>query len=174
LFPISQNLWSVAETLTVEDNNDLTRPFSMDEVKKALFEMDSNRAPRPDEIPSKFYQHCCEVVKFDIMNLLGHFHASTLDVQCLNYGIITLLPKVTKANKNHQFHPICLLRCIYKLITKTLTFGVEPYTHKLISIQQNAFIKGERTYGAPCVVLVINDNPYGLMVALSYMCRTCP
>jgi hypothetical protein len=24
------------------------------------------------------------------------------------------------------------------------------------------------------VVLVINDNLYGLMVALSYMCRTCP
>jgi hypothetical protein len=23
------------------------------------------------------------------------------------------------------------------------------------------------------VVLVINDNPYGLMVALSYICRTC-
>jgi hypothetical protein len=34
--------------------------------------------------------------------------------------------------------------------------------------------KGERTYGAPCVVLIIDDNPYGLMVALSYMCRTCP
>jgi hypothetical protein len=32
----------------------------------------------------------------------------------------------------------------------------------------------ERTYGALFVVLVINDNPYGLMVALSYMCRTCP
>jgi hypothetical protein len=26
----------------------------------------------------------------------------------------------------------------------------------------------ERTYGAPYVVLVINDNSYGLMVALSY------
>jgi hypothetical protein len=32
----------------------------------------------------------------------------------------------------------------------------------------------ERTYGAPCVVLVINENPHGLMVALSYMGRTCP
>jgi hypothetical protein len=32
----------------------------------------------------------------------------------------------------------------------------------------------ERTYGDPCVILVINDNPYELMVALSYMCRTCP
>jgi hypothetical protein len=26
----------------------------------------------------------------------------------------------------------------------------------------------------PCVVLVINDNPYGLIFALSYICRTCP
>jgi hypothetical protein len=32
----------------------------------------------------------------------------------------------------------------------------------------------ERSCRAPCVVLVINDNLYGLMVALSYMCRTCP
>jgi hypothetical protein len=35
-------------------------------------------------------------------------------------------------------------------------------------------LPAERSYRAPCVVLVINDNPYGLMVALSYMCRTCP
>jgi hypothetical protein len=27
---------------------------------------------------------------------------------------------------------------------------------------------------APCVVLVINDNLYGLMFALSCICRTCP
>ena len=27
---------------------------------------------------------------------------------------------------------------------------------------------------APCVVLVINDNPYGLMFALRYSYRSCP
>ena len=26
----------------------------------------------------------------------------------------------------------------------------------------------------PCVVLVINDNLYGLMCVLSYTCRICP
>ena len=31
-----------------------------------------------------------------------------------------------------------------------------------------------KEHGSPCVVLVINDNPYGLMVALSYTCRVCP
>jgi hypothetical protein len=35
------------------------------------------------------------------------------------------------------------------------------------------FIEGERAF-APCVVLVINDNPYGLIFASSYICRTCP
>jgi hypothetical protein len=142
LFPISPNLWSASETLTDEDNIDLTRPFSMEEVKNDLFEMDVNRAPGPDEIPSEFYQHCWDIVKFDIMSLFDHFYAGTLDVQRLNYGIITLLPKVIEANKIQQFRPICLLRCMYKLITKTLTLRVEPYIHKLITIQQNAFIRG--------------------------------
>ena len=32
----------------------------------------------------------------------------------------------------------------------------------------------ERVCVAPSVVLVINDNPYGLMFALRYSCRSCP
>ena len=45
------------------------------------------------------------------------------------------------ANKIQQFRPICLLRSIYKLITKTLTLRLEPFASKLFSIHQNAFIK---------------------------------
>ena len=103
--------------------------------------MDTNRAPGPDNIPTEFYQHCWEVIKDDVMRLFYCFHVGSLDVQRLNYGIITLLPKVAEANKIQQFRPICLLRCIYKLITKTLTIRLEPFTPKLFSIQQNALIK---------------------------------
>jgi hypothetical protein len=60
----------------------------------------------------------------------------------LNYGVITLLPKTSDANKIQQFRPICLLRCIYKLITKVLTLRLDPYASKLFSVNQNAFIKG--------------------------------
>jgi hypothetical protein len=31
-----------------------------------------------------------------------------------------------------------------------------------------------KEHGAPCVVFVIIDNPYGLMFALSYIYRICP
>jgi hypothetical protein len=97
--------------------------------------------PGPDNIPTEFYQHCWVVVKNDIKNPFIKFHEGNLDVQRLNYGVITLLPKMADANKIHQFMPICLLRCIYKLITKILTIRLEPYASKLFSVQQNAFIK---------------------------------
>jgi hypothetical protein len=98
MFKLSSNLWSMDETLSVEDNRDLTRPFSEEEMKNAMFAMKTNRAPGPDNIPTEFYQHCWMVVKNDIMNLFIKFHEGNLDVQRLNYGVITLLPKMVDAN----------------------------------------------------------------------------
>ena len=73
--------------------------YSKEDVKKALFSMKSNRAPGPDNIPAEFYQHCWDIVKEDIMRLFTAFHAGELDISRLNYGIITLLPKINGANK---------------------------------------------------------------------------
>ena len=104
--------------------------------------MDTNRAPGPDNIPIEFYQHCWDIVKKDIMLIFRHFHNGTLDVQRLNYGVITLLPKVSGSERIQQFRPICLLRCPYKLITKSMDRRVEKYADKLISLSQNVFVKG--------------------------------
>jgi hypothetical protein len=103
--------------------------------------MKMNKAPGLDHIPIEFFQHCWHLVKPEIMYMFYCFHNGTLDVKRLNYGVITLLPKVVGAEKITQYRPICLLRCIYKLITKALTLRLEPYSEKLFSIQQNAFIK---------------------------------
>jgi hypothetical protein len=37
-----------------------------------------------------------------------------------------------------------------------------------------AYVWDLKEHLPPCVVLVINDNPYGLMFASSYICRPCP
>lgn len=84
------------------------------------------------------------------MKLFDSFYEGSLDVERLNYGVITLLPKISDANKIQQFRPICLLRCIYKLITKTLTLRLEPYASMLISEQQNAFIKNRSIMDGIC------------------------
>jgi hypothetical protein len=53
-------------------------------------------------------------MKHNVMELFEEFHKGTLDIRRINYGIITLLPKVKEAIKIQQFRPICLLNCLYK------------------------------------------------------------
>lgn len=141
LFAISRDLSTNNEKLTGENNEKLTKPFSIEEIKNALFSMDTNRAPAPDNIPIEFYQHCWDVVKNDIVKIFDQFYEGSLDVQRLNYGVITLLPKISEANKIEQYRPICLLRCIYKWITKTLYLRADPFASNLFSMNQKAFIK---------------------------------
>lgn len=142
MFHLDPDTWSEEERLSEADNLILCREFTETEVKEALFDMATNRAPGPDNIPTEFYQNCWEIVKDDIMNLFHHFHNGTLDVQCLNYGVISLLPKVSGAEKIQQFRPICLLRCPYKLINKVLDRHAAVVSDILISLTHNAFIKG--------------------------------
>jgi hypothetical protein len=73
MFRLDPNLWKPEEKLNVEDNENLCRHFTIDEVEKALFSMKKNKAPGPDNIPIEFYQHCWELVQHDILKLFVAF-----------------------------------------------------------------------------------------------------
>jgi hypothetical protein len=81
------------------------------------------------------------LVKSDIIALVEDFHQGTLDIKRLNYGIVTLLPKVKEAEKMQQFRPICLLNCLYKWFTESLTIRLEHVADRIIHKVQTAFIK---------------------------------
>jgi hypothetical protein len=42
--------------VSIEENVFLTSPYSEEEVRKAVFMMEHNKAPGPDGFPAKFYQ----------------------------------------------------------------------------------------------------------------------
>jgi hypothetical protein len=44
--------------LSVEENSLLIADFSMEEVRKAVFQMKHNKSPGPDGFPAEFYQQC--------------------------------------------------------------------------------------------------------------------
>lgn len=121
LFNLDPDLWKPHENITDLDNEALCKLFFEAEIKEALFQMKPNKAAGPDSIPIEFYQICWEVVKHDIIQMFADFYSVKLNVDRLNYCVITLLPKVAEAERIHQYTPICLLNCLYKLITKVLT-----------------------------------------------------
>ena len=64
LFGPSKNSPIMLDELQTEDipqvsaleNEYLTDDFSEDEVRAAIFQMERNKAPRPDDFPPEFYQ----------------------------------------------------------------------------------------------------------------------
>lgn len=148
-----------APSITAADNEFLCRPFSEEEIKNALYSMEKNKAAGPDKIPIEFYQECWNVIKKDILQLFDDFYHMKVDISRLNYGIITLLPKIKDANKIQQFKLICLLNCLYKLIAKTLTLRLEVVVDKLIHSTQTAFMKKRNIMsGIMCLHEILHET----------------
>lgn len=118
---INESLWEGAIRLSESDNDQLCRPFSETEIWNALSQMGKNKVAGPNSIPIEFYKACWSIIKPDIIQLFLDFHRGKIDISRINYVIITLLPKVSNAARIQQYRSICLLNCLYKLITKTLT-----------------------------------------------------
>ena len=49
-------------------------PFSEEEVKMAIFDIEHNKAPGLDGFPVEFYQFFWDVVKQDLMSLFFEFY----------------------------------------------------------------------------------------------------
>jgi hypothetical protein len=73
--------------------------------------------------------------------MLDKFHRGHLDVERLNHGVITLIPKVPDALVIQKFRPICLLNVSYKILTKLMANRLGLVIHKVIADTQTTFIK---------------------------------
>jgi hypothetical protein len=109
---------------------------------EALKDMDSNTAPVPDGLSVGFYKEFWNEIKHTMLEMFKDLHRGTLNLCRLNYGMISLIPKIKQANNIRQYKPICLLNVDYKWFTKVLTMRLNPFAGKLISETQTAFIPG--------------------------------
>ena len=130
------------ELVPNSDIGKLTEPFTEKEVKEVVFKMAHNKSPGPDGFNVEFYQHFWELIKTDLMNLFEDFHNGKLNISRLNYGVITLIPKMQGADQIQKFRPICLLNVSFKIFTKVLMNRLVGVADKIILPTQTAFIKG--------------------------------
>jgi hypothetical protein len=96
------DLWYDDQKISLEDNEFLTRPFSLEELDLTMKDMKNNTAPGPDGFSVEFFKSFWPLIRDDVWS----------------YGVVILLPKVKPALNIKQFRPICLLNVIYKIITK--------------------------------------------------------
>jgi hypothetical protein len=107
-----------------------------------LKETKTDTAPGSDGLSVFFYKSFWDIVKPLVLQLLTGFALGLLDVSRLNFGILSLIPKVPGADDIKQFRPIALINVIFKLISKAYAIKLSPVAHRVISTSQTAFIKG--------------------------------
>ena len=116
----------------------------MDEVREAICGLNAEGAPELDGILIFFYKDCWAQVGRNVMELMEEFHAGTCQMGRINWAYITLLPKVSGAERVGDFRPISLSNSIYLIIAKVLANRLRGLLGTLISPLQSAFISGRQ------------------------------
>lgn len=99
---------TVPRKVTSEMNTLLLSPYSMEEVKIALFQMFPTKASRPDGFPAHFFQHHWEVCGDEVTEVVLRMLRREDDPAAINNTSIVLIPKVKQPDELGQFRPISL------------------------------------------------------------------
>jgi hypothetical protein len=116
--------------------------FTEAEAKEAVFGSYVEGDPGLDGFSFLFYQVFWDVIKSDLMLLVKSFERDMLNLDRINYAMITLLPKEPKARTLKKYRPISLLNCSFKIFGKLLNNRLIKIANRLIASNQTAFIKG--------------------------------
>ncbi|KAG7594365.1 Zinc knuckle CX2CX4HX4C [Arabidopsis thaliana x Arabidopsis arenosa] len=135
-----QVLRDVPEIVTTDMNSFLTREVSLEEVKRAVFEMNPTKAPGPDGMTALFYQRFWPIISEDLLTTVRSFFTTgTLDPR-LNMTNICLVPKAGMPKEMSGFRPISLCNVGYKIISKVLSNRLKRFLPKVISETQSAVV----------------------------------
>ena len=109
---------AVHQRLTTDMLEVLSRSYSREEVRAALFQMGPTKAFGPDGMNALFYQKFWHIVGNGVTDaVLDFLHTGNM-VPNINYTHIVLIPKVKKPKKMVDFRPINLCNVIYKIFLK--------------------------------------------------------
>ncbi|GJT13946.1 RNA-directed DNA polymerase, eukaryota, reverse transcriptase zinc-binding domain protein [Tanacetum coccineum] len=141
VYPIEDHENLFTNKLDPETAEELVRPVSDDEIKKALFDIEDNKASGPDGYTSKFFKSAWSVVGKDTCSAVKEFFSSGKLLGEFNASIISLIPKVVVPKKVIDYRPISCCNVVYKTISKVITNRIK---RGLVDVgdNQSAFLPG--------------------------------
>ena len=122
----------------------LIQEVSEEEIKKALFEMDDNKAPEVDGFNAFFFKNTWDIIKHDLLEVIKEFFNNNTIFPPYNCTAVTLIPKARNANRVGDYRPIACCTVIYKIISRVLAGRLQLVIGKVIDPAQSGFIPGRQ------------------------------
>jgi len=131
----------IPRLVSSEDNFNLNKPVTEEEVGEVLKEMQNCKAPGPDGFNVDFFKACWSIVKKDILNVVEDSRMNKTILKALNTSFIALIPKQEAAQTPDKFRPIALCNVVYKIISKVVANRLKPLLPSLVSMEQAGYME---------------------------------
>ena len=129
--------------ISQEQIKDLNKPFSLEELKSAAFEMKKEKAPGPDGLSVEIYQAFWESIGELLFESLKFSQQSGEMNPSAMRGVLNLIPKANKDSRVlKNLRPITLLNVDYKIMEKLLAKRVQSILPTIIHNDQTGFMAG--------------------------------
>ncbi|XP_060210552.1 uncharacterized protein LOC132637489 [Lycium barbarum] len=132
-------LQHVPSMVDQDTNNQLVSMLTLEEVKKAVFELSADSAGGPDGMIGIFYQVCWDIVGADVYNLVKEFFDGQTLPKSVTHTNLVLLPKKNNIETFADMRPISLINKVISRVVQDKLEGILPL---LISPNQSGFVKG--------------------------------
>ncbi|MCI13322.1 cysteine-rich receptor-like protein kinase, partial [Trifolium medium] len=140
--------------LNLVESGSLTKPFTEEEVKSAVWDCDSYKSPGPDGINFGFIKDFWAELRGDVMRFICDFHRNGKLTKGINSTFIALIPKVDSPHRLNDFRPISLVGSLYKILAKVLANRLRLVIGSVISEAQTAFVKDRQILDG---ILIANE-----------------
>ena len=131
----------LSNTLTRIDKQYCDQDIMLEECTNSLFSMKLNKSPGSDGLSVEFYQNFWSTLREPFMNALNESINKGELTGSQEHGILSLIFKSGDETKLGNWRPITLLNVDYKIIARTLAQRLQKVISKIISTDQNGYIK---------------------------------
>nr|GEY21172.1 RNA-directed DNA polymerase, eukaryota, reverse transcriptase zinc-binding domain protein [Tanacetum cinerariifolium] len=138
--------------LSLEQQADLERNVSNEEIKSAVWDCGTNKSPGPDGFTFEFFRRYWKLLENDIVATLKEFFASSTFLLEYNSSFIALIPKIHDVKVIKDYRPISLIESLCKIITKILANRLRFVISGLISDVQPAFVFNRQIHDGPFIL----------------------
>lgn len=106
--------------ISEEDSLGLEKKFSKEEIREVVFRCEGDRSPGPGGFNIGFIKICWGILGNDITHYVQDFHLKVVLPRAFTASFLALIQKVEQPQGLADYRPICLIGCIYEIISKLI------------------------------------------------------
>ncbi|GKB37914.1 RNA-directed DNA polymerase, eukaryota [Tanacetum coccineum] len=122
------------------------------EIKKAIWDCGTDKAPGPDGFTFGFYRKFWYLIEGDVCDVVKFFFTHGNIPKGCNSLFIALILKISNAKLVKDYRPISLVGSLYKIIAKIMANRLVDVLGSLVHEVQSAFITDRQILDGPMIL----------------------